>query len=196
MSKVCNEATVRGYMDRYNVPCSIARLTTIMSGKAMLDFNRPHRIVNAMKREGRTPGTSMYDELKGLEKPWEPVERAIAEIEKSSAEKEINVIPVDPHGSPWMWHITDPRDSADGLIRVMEHPAALGDTFNIMGPVVTWYETAKYLEEKTGTPCVSLDVPCSWRFAMDTSKAARVLGWTHKYGYKRMIDDAVQQLRS
>jgi nucleoside-diphosphate-sugar epimerase len=73
----------------------------------------------------------------------------------------------------------------------MEHPKALGDHFNIMGPNVTWYESAKYQKEKSGIEYVELEVPCGWRYHMATTKATNILGWTHRYGYKKMYDSAL-----
>lgn len=188
LTKVAGEAVIGCFGLRHHIPCAVARLTTIMLPQQIVAYNSAEAICAALRTEGQTPGVAMAEQLRHLRDPWLQVEEQVAVIRRERGE--VNFVPLDPHGDPWMWHLTDVRDAARGVIAVMEHPDAVGEAFNIAGPTVTWHESAVIQKQRSNIDYALISVPCSWRYALDTSKARKILGWTHACSYEKMYDDA------
>jgi UDP-glucose 4-epimerase len=78
----------------------------------------------------------------------------------------------------------------------LEHPAAVGETFNIcMDEPVDYRHVAEYLAGTRTLPNVEVPTPyhSTW---LDNAKAKMLLGWRPRYNTERLIEDAWTYERS
>jgi len=102
------------------------------------------------------------------------------------------VIPYDPQGRPWLWHRTDVRDVVQGTICALEHDAAVGEDFNILGPCAISFERAvKLLHDRLHVPYVEVEMPVRWVYECDNTKAKTQIGYRPEFDIDQMIEDAV-----
>ncbi|MEA2512639.1 MAG: UDP-glucose 4-epimerase [Thermomicrobiales bacterium] len=103
----------------------------------------------------------------------------------------------DATGAPYQFHCVDVRDVVQGLMLMLEKPAAIGAAFNLSGPAPFAYDQAiPYLAAKTGLPFVDASIPGpALRIAHSTAKARALLGYTPQYDIFRSIDDGLATTR-
>lgn len=99
----------------------------------------------------------------------------------------------DADGVPYLFHCVDVRDVVQGLLLMLEHPASVGETFNLSGPSPFSYDQAiPYLAEKTGFPVVDVCLPGpSLRIHHSTAKARSLIGYAPKHDIFSSIDDGI-----
>ena len=90
-----------------------------------------------------------------------------------------------------MQDLVDIRDTVHGIICALTHPDAIGEAFNVTGFGVTWKEALTHLASRTGKEYPIVDLPNTWHWRCDTTKAKSRIGYTPEYAIDRMIDDAL-----
>lgn len=93
-------------------------------------------------------------------------------------------------GSPLKRNFVHVSDLVEAIAIALEHPAALGQTFNIsMDEPVDYQRVADHLANTRGLPAVTIATPyhSTW---LDNAKAKLLLGWRPRYDTERLIDDA------
>jgi UDP-glucose 4-epimerase len=118
---------------------------------------------------------------------------ALEALWEREGKQERLVVLKDQQGRPYKKHIADVRDIVLGLLAAFDKPAAIGETFQLGGPVpFTWDEAVPYLSERLGIPyveAVSGGVPTYYEY--DIGKARDLLGFRPAHDMFRMIDDAL-----
>lgn len=102
-------------------------------------------------------------------------------------------LPRDAEGRAWMFHCCDVRDLVQGLVLLLEKPAAIGEAFNLAGPSPFGFdELVTYIAKRTGQPVVeaTIDGP-PMRIAISTAKARGLLGYAPSHDVFSTIDDAL-----
>lgn len=103
---------------------------------------------------------------------------------------------LDAGGAPLKRNFVHVRDLVEAIAIALEHPAAVGQTFNIsMDEPVDYAVVARYLAERRGLPAVEVPTPyySTW---LDNTKAKLLLGWRPAYDTARLIDEAWNYERS
>ncbi len=98
----------------------------------------------------------------------------------------------DNEGQPWMQQVVDARDVAQGCICALEHPAAIGEAFNISGPrTVSFKEATQIISEATSQMVVRWKVPVRWVFDLDNTKARTLIGYKPQWDISDMVRSAI-----
>jgi UDP-glucose 4-epimerase len=99
-------------------------------------------------------------------------------------------------GSPLSRNFVHVDDLVEAIAIALEHPAAVGETFNIcMDEPVDYRHVAEYLAGTRALPNVEVPTPyhSTW---LDNTKAKMLLGWRPRYNTERLIEDAWTYERS
>lgn len=103
---------------------------------------------------------------------------------------------LDADGSPLKRNFVHVSDLVEAIAIALEHPAAVGETFNIcMDEPVDYRHVAEYLGKTHGLPAVTVNTPyhSTW---LDNTKAKLLLDWRPRYDTERLIDAAWSYQRS
>lgn len=180
-TKLSGEDLVRFYHRAHGIPGAIARFALTIEPWEVLHSDRPlgnflHlRSMIAMVRRRAGEATAAELEAKlipGVDQLWSPR---------------------DESGCPWLFHFCDVRDLVQGLLLLLEKPAAVGEAFNLSGPApFAFDEAVAYLSAKTGRPIVEAVVPGEpIRIHHSTAKARGLLGYVPRYTVFDTIDAAL-----
>ena len=91
---------------------------------------------------------------------------------------------LDPNGKPVKRNFVHVSDLVEAVVLALDHPKALGQTFNIcMDEPVDYEQVADYLRETRGLPSVPVPTPY-WSTWLDNAKAKFLLGWRPGYDLK------------
>ncbi len=120
--------------------------------------------------------------------------KAAAQLEKMRTGEKTLLLARDEDGKPYSFHYCDVRDLVQGLLLLLEHPAAVGEVFNLSGPAPFSFDQAvPYLSEKTGIPYVEARIPGpSIHIHHSTAKARSLLGYQPQYDIFKTIDTAIE----
>jgi len=81
---------------------------------------------------------------------------------------------------------------AQGAICALEHPAAVGEAFNIASPEpIPYPEAAQVLAEALGQEILEYQAPVCWVYDLDITKARTWIGYDPQWGIREMIQDAL-----
>lgn len=103
---------------------------------------------------------------------------------------------LDAEGAPLKRNFVHVNDLVEAIAIALEHPAALGETFNIsMDEPVNYEHVAEYLAKTRGLPTVTVPTPyhSTW---LDNTKAKLLLDWRPRYDTERLIEEAWTYQRS
>jgi nucleoside-diphosphate-sugar epimerase len=180
-TKVANEALLRTFRYRTNLPCVVLRPNFIMACDEILEGCRVGWVTGVL-RSADTRYTCYNPEAV---EPWKIVEQAAPDPKQ-------RVIPYGPGRRPWTWHVVDVRDAVQAVELALAREQVVGETFCIAGPEpMRWDNTVKHLCKRLGEEYVEVDLPNLWHFEFDLTKARAVLGYDPKYTVERMIDDGI-----
>ena len=186
VTKYAGEEMLRFYHRAHGVPGAIARFALTIEPWESLQSDRP--LGNFLHLR------SMIEFVRGRNG-----EVAAAHLEALfDADQEQLWIPRDETGQPWMFHFCDVRDLVQGLLLLLEKPAAIGEAFNLSGPApFSFAEVVPYVAAKTGRPVVDATVPGEpVRIHHSTAKARGLLGYNPKHDVYDTIDTAVAALEA
>jgi len=183
VSKECGEILCRAAQQRHNLPIVIVRFAFIVGAGELLDrsyFQGLHFDDYRGRCDNVTPRTPEEEEAVRIFKALE------------ASQEERWFLPRTMDGIAYKKHFGDVRDVVDGLVRILEHDAAVGRSMNIMGCPLKWEEAIPYLSKKTGIPYVEAKLPTAPMYYEYSLKTARnVLGFVPKYDTRAMIDSAL-----
>jgi nucleoside-diphosphate-sugar epimerase len=103
---------------------------------------------------------------------------------------------LDADGAPLKRNFVHVSDLVEAITIALQHPAAVGETFNIcMDEPVNYQRVAEHLAKTRDLPAVPVPTPyhSTW---LDNAKAKLLLDWRPKYDTERLIDDAWAYQRS
>ncbi len=185
LTKLLGEEMVRR-AGRAGLPFVIARFSHTQAAAELLDpnsfFSGPRFYVNAKLRQ-----------LRALP-PGPAVAQSIAALEAVATPAEQHYIGCAPDGTPYRMGIGDARDLVQGLLLTLDHPAAVGETFNL-GPAraCRFDELVPALARHTGLPVQRVPLfTAAYDYETTVDKARRVLGYAPQWDILRMIDDAAR----
>ncbi|MGD9710841.1 MAG: NAD-dependent epimerase/dehydratase family protein [Thermomicrobiales bacterium] len=97
-------------------------------------------------------------------------------------------------GRPYLFQYCDVRDLVQGLQLLLEHPAAVGEAFNLSGPAPIAYDhAAGVLAEATGRHLVDVRLPGPpIRIHHSTAKARNMLGYNPVHDIRSTVDEAMR----
>jgi UDP-glucose 4-epimerase len=99
-------------------------------------------------------------------------------------------IMLDPNGKPVKRNFVHLSDLVEAIVLALDHPKALGQTFNIcMDEPVDYQQVADYLRETRHLAAVPIATPF-WSTWLDNTKAKFLLGWRPRFELKRLIDES------
>ncbi len=185
ITKALNErmADLMAYAAGLNVIA--LRPNYIMAGAEPLGPWTAGVVLGSIRQWSKDPRAALY--VPDADEPWRQVEEQV----KSPGDL---VVPRDPAGMSWRWHVCDVRDCVEACICALRAPeSCFGKAYNVAGPEpADWDEVVPYVAEKTGRQWYEVQVPKAWRFWFDLTAAERELGFKPQYDIKRMIDDALR----
>ncbi len=103
---------------------------------------------------------------------------------------------LDADGAPLKRNFVHVSDLVDAIAIALEHPAAVGQTFNVcMDEPVNYQHVADYLAKTQDLPSVKVPTPfhSTW---LDNAKARLQLDWRPRYDTERLVDEAWAYQRS
>lgn len=183
LSKWIGEDIVRAYEASAGLRIALVRPSGIMSGTDVLGRWTANFVAIVLEIGMKAPQSEMY--LPGGGEPWQDL-LALA----SSPDQPCAV--TDTQGRPWAYQPVDARDVAHGAICALEHPAALGEAFNLACPEpITFPLAAEVLSAATGLPVLEWQAPVRWLYDLDISKAKAWIGYRPQWGIREAIADAM-----
>lgn len=131
--------------------------------------------------------------LADLPNPTAEQRESLRILAQSEGERDQLLVIADGGGRPEIRQWADARDVAAGCALVLEHPAAIGETFNLGGVAPhAADELAAYLGDKLNLPCVTCYLPIARTpWYISSAKARGMLGYAPRYDVFAMVDDAV-----
>ncbi len=183
LSKWIGEDIVRAYEASTGLRVSIIRPSGIMSGADVLSRWTAGFVATVLEIGMKAPQGEMY--LAGGGEPWDDLLALATGPDQPCAV-------TDTQGRPWAYQPVDARDVARGAICALEHPAALGEAFNIASPEsITYPLAAQVLAEATGQEVLEWQAPVRWLYDLDITKAKAWIGYNPEWGVREMIADAL-----
>lgn len=189
ISKVLAERLVANYGLQYDLDWTIVRYGSVIAPDEVLSLFRYRFVSNFLHKAEEGRRGNLWPLFEKMACPWEALEAAVGEAAAVNP-----AVAVRSPTGPWALHLTDVRDAVEGTIVALEHPAASGESFNIVGPCTVDFDTgATMIASALDLPRISVELPASLAFAIDRTKAERMLGFRPAWPLKRMIHSALMQ---
>lgn len=173
-SKVMEEVMAEQYAIQYGLPVTILRSSWVFEGRDLLNHFSLLRNVNpAEKGHG-----------------FGEVSQEVLELVRRGEER----IPIllDAQGVPLRRHIVHIDDVMQAFGKMLDEPAAIGQSFNIAGPAPFNYRVAaEYLSSRLGIPTVEISCPSYHSFEINITRARSLLGYAPENDFFRMADRAI-----
>jgi nucleoside-diphosphate-sugar epimerase len=187
MCKLLNEVQVETMARSTGLRTSMIRPAGMFAGKEILQRWTVRMVVRLLTQAMRHPHSELHHPDN---------ERAIADLRAQATHEDQYVDVRGPNGQPWIYTPADARDVAGGAVAALEHPAAVGETFNIAVPrPFPFGEVAGYLAERTGEPYVTFEAPVRWVYWSDTRKVRRLIDFTPRCDLPVVFDTALADAR-
>lgn len=180
-SKLIGEEMAWFYRRAHALPTTVARFALV---------SEPSEVIRSDGWLGRFLFLlPMIDTMKGLNGS-----EAAAVLEALRTDRETLLLARDLEGEPYLFHFCDVRDIVQGLLLLLERPAAVGEVFNLSGAAPFSFDTAvPYLSERTGIPYVEARIPGPpIRIHHSVTKARSLLGYEPQYDIFESIDRALE----
>jgi UDP-glucose 4-epimerase len=181
VTKLAGEELLRFYHRVHGVPIAIARFALTIEPWESLQPDRPLGNFLHLRTLANFTRARAGDEA------------ADALLEMIEAETEPLVIARYESGMPYLFHFCDVRDLVQGLLLLLDRPAAIGEAFNLSGPSPFSYDEAvPYLAERTGQPVIDVQIPGPpIRIHHSTAKARAMLGYRPQHDLFSTFDAAL-----
>ncbi|WP_312794609.1 NAD(P)-dependent oxidoreductase [Tianweitania sp.] len=103
-----------------------------------------------------------------------------------------HVLARNQDGRPFRMHITETRDMVAGVLLALDHPAAVGGTFNLgSDEPVDFADIVPLMSELTELPIVTVDLPGAGVYYHTSNELIRrTLGFSAEWTVKRMLSEA------
>ena len=180
-SKLLGEEMMSFYHRAYNLPTTVARFALVSELREVIRsdgwlgrFMFLNPMIDTMRAIG---GTEAAEVLEGLK-----------------TDKEALLLARDSDGEPYTFHYVDVRDVVQGLLLMLEQPAAVGEVFNLSGAAPFSFDKAvPYLSEKMDIPYVEANIPGkAIRIHHSIAKAKSLLGYAPQFDIYKSIDSALE----
>ena len=103
-------------------------------------------------------------------------------------------IPLEADGAPFLEHIGDVRDSAQGAFLAIEKEAAPGHVFNIAGPAAfTYTEIGPIVAKRLGVEAISGRCIGLYSYEISNQKAQAMLDYRPAYAVLDSLEGALSQ---
>lgn len=218
LTKVLGEEVARYHLLRSDLPVAIARFGLTQAARELIDgLTAPNFLLSARVAALRgtdDPGNRTDHRSPGGDEPSGGVEPAgggstrhgasrrhptsLGEMEAILRERGEHAIALrDESGRPWRYHICDVEDLVSGLVRFLDHPAAIGEAINLTSPAPFGTdEAARYLAARAGLPVLDVIAPGpGLRFTESITKARSILGYDPQRTIERMLDAGLETTR-
>ncbi|WP_116101953.1 NAD-dependent epimerase/dehydratase family protein [Amycolatopsis thermalba] len=97
-----------------------------------------------------------------------------------------------PDGRPWAIHTSDVRDTVAGTLTAINHPNALNQDFNIVGPhTTTFTEGATVIAKHYNLDLLTAHMPATLAFELSTHKATQLLDYHPQHDFDSTITTAL-----
>jgi UDP-glucose 4-epimerase len=184
LTKLTSEEFLRFFHRAHGVPIAIARFALTIEPWEVLDPGRPlGNFLHARSMLGVVRARAGDAAAAAIEERIGPGEEPL-------------LLARDEGGTPYLFHYCDVRDLVQGLMLLLERPAAVGEAFNLSGPAPFSYDQAvPYLAERTGRPIIDARIPGPpIRIHHSIAKARGLLGYTPRHDVFSTIDTALADL--
>ena len=158
---------------------AIVRPSHVLSGEAILAHFTVRRVVNLLKAGQLNRGSELFIE-DGAE-PWRRLEEAAENLDQPC-------LVTDLDGRPWYYQPNDARDVAHGVVCALEHPQALGESFNLGAPEPFPFTAGgALLGQLSGRTPLEVRLPMQWRYDHCIAKARSWLGYQPRGDLETMM---------
>ncbi len=173
LGKVLEEVIVHEYHRNHGVAYTIARLSYVMQEDSIL-----RQFVAGLdpKRPGRGPFDNAYtSEQKQQLQQGRPFLAMLC----------------DAADQPLRRTMVQREDVIDALLRMVDNPQALCQTFHVSGPAFGFDEACEHLAAKMSLPIEKISLDDAHSFDIDVSHTTERLGWWARYDIFAMLDAAL-----
>lgn len=180
LTKLLGEELVRFHQRRGNMETVILRFSHTQDAAELLDeesfFSGPRFFYAPRIRQQEAFGNHAVVELIHRHDPGCPA----------------HILARSESGRSFRMHITDTRDMVSGLLLALDHPAAVGEVFNLGATEpVDFDPLISAMSLITGYPVVTVDLPGPGVFYKTSNRHIReVLGYAPEWTIDRMLKDA------
>ena len=188
LTKLLSEEICRAYMREYGIPVTILRYSSIVAANEALGALNPvwlNYFVELAAAKNRIPwfGAEHVDEAKAIIADLLETPDAVCAV-------------TDPKGKSWALSFTDVRDVIAGTLLALENDDAIGEVFNMVGPVpVTYTNAARLIADNTDRPYRDVKMPFYWGPQVSNEKARVMLGYNPQYTFDKIVETALAHQR-
>ena len=188
LTKLLSEQICRAYMREYGLPVTVLRYSSILAANEVLGVLNPvwlKYFIDLAVAKDRIPwfGAEHIDEAKAI----------IAELLDTP---DLVCAVTDPHGKSWALAFTDVRDVIAGTLLALESDTAIGEVFNMVGPVpVAYTAAARLIADNSDRPYRDVKMPFYWGPHVSNEKARSMLGYRPQYTFDKMVATALAHQR-
>jgi UDP-glucose 4-epimerase len=194
LSKLIGEQIADMVSRRTGLRTVIVRPSHVLSGDRILQQFTVNRVVAVLKAGQQNRGSELY--MPDGTELWRRVEAAAGvpgsatgPPSREDASQPCSVRDLD--GRPWYYQPNDARDVAHALVRALEAPEALGESFNLGAPAPFLFpEGAALLAELSGRAPLEIRLPVRWRYDHDIAKARSWIGYRPRGDLQTMMRSA------
>jgi nucleoside-diphosphate-sugar epimerase len=166
ITKSVGEQMCVNYQDAYRIPMIRLRFPTILEPREALDLflSAPYKELLAPEEAGR----------------WDAPGTVKMALEAD--------------GQPFVEHVVDTRDAAQGVLLAVEKESAVNQAFNIAGPApFTYAETGPLVAARLGVEAIPGRCKGLYSFELSIQKARGMLGYRPRFGILDSLEEAYSQ---
>ena len=188
LTKLLSEEICRAYLREYGIPVTMLRYSSIVAANEVLGVLNPvwlKYFIDLAVAKNRIPwfGAEHVEEAKAIVGDLQSTPDAVCAV-------------TDPHGKSWALAFTDVRDVIAGTLLALDSDDAIGEVFNMVGPVpVTYTSAARLVADNTGRPFREVKMPFYWGPHVSNEKARAMLGYNPQYTFDKMVQTALAHQR-
>jgi UDP-glucose 4-epimerase len=182
LSKLIGEEFVNLAALQTGLRTAIVRPAHVLSGTDMLSRFTVEWVCQVLRTGQANRHSALY--MSDGTELWHPIEEAA-----TGPDQPCSVCDLD--GRPWYYQPNDARDIAHCLVCALEEDAAIGESFNVGGPVpFTYPEGAQLTAAKTGRDLLEIRLPVRWRYDHDITRAKSWIGYRPRGDLETMMESA------
>ncbi len=188
LSKLLSEQICRAYAREYGLPVTILRYSSILAANEVMGVLNPtwlNYFVEMAVAKNRIPwfGAEHVDEAKAI-------------LKELLKRPELVCGVTDANGKSWALAFTDVRDVVAGTLLALESENAIGEAFNIVGPVpVSYTVAARLIADNSERVYRDVKMPFYWGPHVSNEKARSMLGYNPQFTFDKMVETALAHQR-
>ncbi|MEN3282252.1 MAG: hypothetical protein V7607_3392 [Solirubrobacteraceae bacterium] len=183
-SKLLGEVILRHRGAELGIPWTIVRFATVLSpDQADRLFRLKFQRGWAATQRAQGKESTVWPLLHGDDDVVALIDAAAGDVTPDAA-----VALVGPDGS-WRLSAVDVRDAAQGVLRALSEPGAVGRSFNLAAAEpIAHTDAAVLIAARFGVPRLAIEVPMTWRLEIAIDAAREHLGYDPRYAYADTLD--------